>query len=263
MDALINFAILAAIVIFMVIRYRRMQEKNSNIEALPEQVAPLDAQFVTTPTLSDDDRLALEAAEVNSRWADERARVERLHSEEMEPIMLRLSRAKALVDKSGVGDSICFLFKTMRSWPLYSTRPDWVMPIDIEQFSGGETPNDKNVARPVVWLDWSWMQFQFRLEWARNTNWDGGTDTGNLKLSVNGELVLHLDVSEERVDDYGFREDYWKVYGVSAFKAGPWMTQVNELAGRLKILDRDFLRDHERKFYGEKAKNIELPEADI
>lgn len=65
---------------------------------------------------------------------------------------------------------------------------------------------------------------------------------------------MHLDVSSRLSDEYCI----WRVFGVSAFKAGPWMPQLNELAGRLRIADEQWKRDHEKQLYGEKAGNIEL-----
>lgn len=72
------------------------------------------------------------------------------------------------------------------------------------------------------------------------------------------DWVWTLDVSQDFNSEY----DEWKVYGVSAFKAGPWMAQINDLAGRLEIADRQWLRDHDKKFWGEKAAQIELPETE-
>ena len=68
------------------------------------------------------------------------------------------------------------------------------------------------------------------------------------------ELVMHLGVSQ-RID----REFApWRVFGVSALRIGPWMSRLNEIAGRLRIADGQMRRDHDKTFYGEKAKNIEL-----
>jgi hypothetical protein len=67
---------------------------------------------------------------------------------------------------------------------------------------------------------------------------------------------MHLDVVQRSRP--GAEYSSWGVTNVSAFKAGPWMLQLNELAGRLRIADQQWKREHEKQFYGEKAGNIEL-----
>ena len=74
---------------------------------------------------------------------------------------------------------------------------------------------------------------------------DDDLDTGDLRLWVDGELVMHLDVLER----VGVQYDRWTAFGVSVLRPGSWMLRLNELAARLRIADEP---------YGEKAKNIEL-----
>jgi hypothetical protein len=209
-----------------------------------------------TTELSEEDRFVSEAAEVSSRWKDERRRVERAHDTDMKQIRNKLEMAKALVDKSGVGTSTCTILELMGNWPSWSKQPNWVPPIDIKFLSGGELAKGNNDRINGRWIEWHWEQNAFRLELSRNRNYFGDdTDTGDIRLNFNGEIVLHLDCSKKCENE----RDNWEVFGISAFKAGAWMEQINDLAGRLIIADRQHLREFERKFYGEKAENIELP----
>jgi len=64
---------------------------------------------------------------------------------------------------------------------------------------------------------------------------------------------MTLDVSQRVTSEYYLR----KVFDVSAFKAGRWMAQINDLAGELRIAEGQSRRDYERSLYEEKARNIE------
>jgi hypothetical protein len=65
---------------------------------------------------------------------------------------------------------------------------------------------------------------------------------------------MHLDVTQRIADE----SDRLRVIGVSALRAGPWMSQINELAGQLRIADQQQVRNHERTFYGKKADDIKM-----
>jgi hypothetical protein len=245
-------------VIYFVMR-RRNQSSASSPEAELGPAAPEPAEAAAPLPLQEEDRLALEAANVKSHWDDERRRVENDHFAKMKPIRSKLEKAKKLVETSGVGGSACAILRIMWHWPSWSQRSDWVMPIEIELLSGDDLAREGHSARSGKWLEWSWAQHVFRLELTVSSDYVGGdTNLGNLTLSVDGELALLLDVSHRLKSEYYD----WGFFGVSAFKAGPWMTQLNELAGRLEIADRQWMRDHDKKFYGEKAAKIDLPETD-
>lgn len=255
----LTFAILAAVVIYFVIRSRRSQKNVPTAETIPETIPPMPAQAAPPPSLPEEERLALEAAEVKSYWDEERRRAESSHIAEMKPIQSKLEKAKTLVETSGIDGSACAILRIMWHWPSWSQRPDWVMPINVELLSGGDLAPEGHSVRSGKWLEWSWGQQVFRLEMTISPNYVGGdTNLGKLTLSVGSELVLQLDVSQRLESEYYD----WTVFGVSAFKAGSWMAQLNELAGRLEIADRQRMRDHDKKFYGDKAAQIELPGTD-
>ena len=100
------------------------------------------------------------------------------------------------------------------------------------------------------------MQCPIRLELTVSPSYGSAdlSELGDLRLWRGDELVMHLDVLQ-RID----REFApWTVFGVRALQVGPWMPQLNEVAGRLRIADGQGRRDRDKTFYNEKAKNIEL-----
>lgn len=255
--ALILFNIV--VVAYSVIRSRRIWRGISTTEISKEVASPASHNHAPPVFESEEERLATQAAEVKTHWDEERRKVENSHYAEMKPIRRKLEKAKALVENSGVGNSACAILRIMWHWPSWSQRPDWKMPFSLEKLSGGEPTDEVQSTRRGKWLEWSWAQHLFRLELTITPNYVGaGTNIGHLKLSVDGEMTIELDVSQDFNSEY----DDWKVYGVSAFKAGPWMAQLNDLAGRLEIADRQWLRDHDKKLWGEKAAHIQLPETE-
>lgn len=262
--ALVTVIIISAAVAFFIFRAWRQRPikpvGSADVKlssSPPAPVAPANREPSPPPPLPvpEEDRLAQEAAEMNAHWDEERRAVERTHYDEMQPIKEKLAKARQLVDKSGVGDAARDILRIMWHWPSWSKRDDWKMPVPVEGLDGGRTPRHKHGGREGSWLSWTFDGEQYQLELTINPNYTGdAADIGDLKLTVGGEPVMHLDVSQRLGDEY----DSWGVFGVSAFKAGPWMVRLNDLAGRLRIADRQGLRDHEKLFYGEKAGKIEL-----
>ncbi|MCB2228391.1 MAG: hypothetical protein KQH53_17055 [Desulfarculaceae bacterium] len=204
---------------------------------------------------NEDERFAKEAIEAHERWERERQAVEQAHYEEMRPIKEHLEKARQLVIESGVGEAACSILRIMWHWPSKSERDDWQTPIPVDGLDGGQIPRREHGALGGKSLGWTWDgdTYQMALEIRKNYT-DDDFETGDLRMWVADAMVMHLDVSLQLSDGY----DSWRVFGVSAFKAGPWMAQLNELAGRLRVAEGQGLRDYEKEFYGEKAKKIDL-----
>jgi hypothetical protein len=196
---------------------------------------------------SEDEVFARHAAEAAERLVREREAVERAHRDAMQPIREKLQKARKLINESGVGDAACTTLRVMWHWSSWSKRADWSPPLLVENLDGGERPSSKD-GRPIKWLEWTLAGTQFRLEH------EASQSIGHLRLHVSGEEVLELEVSQKPEDEY----DRWVVFGVSAFRAGPWMTQLNEWAGKLRIVDGQFMREYDLQYYKNIASKIEL-----
>ena len=68
------------------------------------------------------------------------------------------------------------------------------------------------------------------------------TDLGDLRLLEGDELVMHLGVSQHIDREFA----PWRVFGVSALRVGPWMSRLNEIAGRLGIRRGSAPRPHNK-----------------
>lgn len=250
-DTLLTVLVVGAAVAFFFIRNWRRHSAEPASHAIREPVPPPPPPAVQ----SEEERLAQEAADVQARWDSEREAIEDAHDDEMWSIREKLEKAKQLIEKSGVGDAACDVLRIMWHWPSWSKRDDWKMPVALDGLDGGKVARNEFGGREGTWLGWNWDGEAYRLELTVSPNYTSADfDTGDLKLSVGDEPVMHLDVSQRLGDEY----DKWRVFGVSAFKAGPWMAKLNELAGQLRIADRQWFRDHEKSFYGEKAGKIQL-----
>lgn len=231
-------------VIFLVYRANRKRPDGFGTQAHTESIP--------TVPLSEDERLAGAAADAQARWADEFRAVEKAHSESMLPIKDKLEKARQLVTRSGVGDAACDILRIMWHWPSWSKRDDWKIPMPIAGLDGGKYDGQQG-----TWLGWNWGNVPFRLESTVSASSYMPEDSsilGDLKLIVDGDLVMYLKVKQQLGDEY----DTWRMYSVDALKAGPWMAQVNELAGRLRIANSQRYRDTERNSLVEKAQKIEL-----
>ena len=174
----------------------------------------------------------------------------------MEPIKDRLEKARHLVDTSGVGAAACDILGMSGQWPALSQSGDGGPPFTVGPLEQGRTPRHPHGGREGEWLGWTMDAMPYRLELTVSPRYGSAdlSELGDLRLWQGDELVMHLDVLQ-RID----REFApWTVFGVSALQVGPWMPQLNEVAGRLRIADGQGRRDRDKTFYGEKAKNIEL-----
>jgi hypothetical protein len=208
-----------------------------------------------TEESDDDERFAQEALEVKAQWDNKQYAVEQMHNDHMQAIQEHLQKARQLIHKSGVGTAVCDILKIMWHWPSWSQREDWQPPVPVDDLNGGKKPSHDNEGREGKWIRWTWKGERYQLELVERSNYTGEDNTsGDLRFWVNGDLMMCLDVYQRMEDEY----DTWNVLGVSELHPGSWMALANELAGRLRIADRQNLLEHERSFYGEKAEKIEL-----
>lgn len=252
-ENLLSILIVGLVVAFVVYRVSR-QPLDQPPDQLPDLPTSQDSHESSLPApLSEDELLAREAAGVQARWAQELRAIEQAHDNAMLPLMKKLKQARQLVTKSGVGNAACDVLRFMWHGPSWLTRDDGSRLMPLEGWVSGDLDGGER----GKWLGWIWEDASFRLELIVRSSFfppEDGSTLGDLKLTVDDEQVMHLDVSQRLGDEY----DSWRVSGVSAFKAGPWMAQLNELAGRLQIAKSQQLRDLEKSFYSKRAGNIEL-----
>ena len=216
----------------------------------PHSAAPaVGANTIEVP-LSGEDVYIREAYAAAAYWKRAQVAVDQTQRALMQPIREKLHKAQRLVAESGVGGSACDLLQIMWHWPARAKHADWQMPVAIAALEGSEAGAGK-----AKWIAWTRNGLRFRLQLDAGSNDNAAAARiGELTLAVDGEEVLRLDVAHGVGDDH----DRWRVSGVSAFRAGPWMMQLNELAGELRIANSQTVREHVLQFYGEKARNIVL-----
>lgn len=200
--------------------------------------------------LSGEDVYIREAYAAAAYWKRAHDAVDQAQRVLMQPIREKLHKAQRLVAESGVGGSACDLLQIMWHWPARAQHADWQMPVALEAFDGSEAGAGK-----AKWIAWTRDGQRFRLQLDAGSNDNAAaTRLGELRLRVDGEEVLCLDVAQGAGDDH----ERWRVSGVGSFRVGPWMMQLNELAGELRIASTETVRAHVLQFYGEKARNIVL-----
>jgi hypothetical protein len=196
------------------------------------------------PPQSDDERFAEQAAAVLEKWAATHESIDAHHDAQLEPMRDKVAKARALVNESGVGEAACDILRIMWHWPSWyegDTRDK--MPLPIAGLEGGGEPSGRDSGK---WLACDWQGSRIRLQLH--------TSNSKLSLYVDNVEVMILDVYQQPMWEY----DRFAIFGVSGLRAGPWMTQINDLAGQLRIAEAKRRRDYERSLYEDKARNIEL-----
>ena len=232
-------------------------EKLRSKKTKPKGTKSPTAKVAVQPKLSEEEAFSLKATEIKSRWEKEGRRQQSIQDAEIKPIKSKIEKAKALVESSGVGSSICIILKTTWNWPSSSKQYKWKPPIKIKLLDGGDFPDGKHPAKNGKWLELLWKEHSIRLELIENRDFDYGS-TGVLQLIFDGSLVLELGVSPVDRGEYSVSGD-WRYHSVNAFVAGTWMAQINDIAGQLEIARMDEWYKREKGFLEEKSDQIELP----
>lgn len=275
-DLLIKYGLPAAIIVLISLLVRRIIAARrrrapplspsepaamAQQEGQPDDAPQHQAEQSPANRFNADERAARRAAEVRDLWARKRKAARDRLLAEMEPIHDRIAKAKELVELSGVGDAACNILKIMRHWPKWISNSggrlrQWTPPLAVEGLDGGYLRGGEDRGH---WVCWVLNGQTCRLELRRRSGSYSidGDEFGELKLSVVGELVLHLDVSRKHDDEH----DSWTVFGVSALRSGDWMEALNEFYGRLCVAKDQSVVDFKREFYGGKARNIDLSQA--
>jgi hypothetical protein len=198
--------------------------------------------------LSEEDFYAQQASETAERWRQKQNEIERQHHVAMRPVQEKLERAKKLVKESGVDKACASLLEIMWHWPSWSKRDDWKVDVGISDIFGSDNNTDD---KEICWSE-DGAHYKLHLKTSRYSH--DSSRYGDILLFVNEILVLELDVSQELEDEYS----RWRPFGVSAFRAGPWMVQINDLEGRLRASQQESLRANNLKYYSDKARNIDV-----
>ena len=140
---------LIAIVIF-VASYRSHNRKEHPKPFKPVQLSPPSPRV-----LSEEERLAAQAAEVRERWEAKLEEVEGAHENEMEPIKDRLEKARHLVDTSGVGTAACDILGMSSQWPALSQSGDGGPPFTFGPLEQGRTRGIPHGGHEGEWLGWT------------------------------------------------------------------------------------------------------------
>ncbi len=241
-------------ILLMVIAFSwgRQSPKSTSGDQQSELEAKVPAPIEVQP--SDEEHFVTNAEAEKERWQQEQLAIAQVHSKKMGAIREHLDRALKLVNSSGAGTSACEILGVIWHWPSWSRQENWDMPLLIEGLEGSTFDEDGSTEQGQ-WLAWKWHEYNHRLELTIRADYVGSASrSGDLRFFVDNELVMHLDVSQRPQAEYYT----WKHYGVCALKPGIWMTHINELAGRLTILDGQSRRDYEEKLFGERARNVEL-----
>ena len=203
----------------------------------------------------DEARFVAEAALVRDRLRQKQLEAEKTHAAELRSTKARLHRAIQLVEESGVGESATDLVEILWHSPSRYEKDLSQEPLVVQGLDGGEIADSQKSSPSGRWLGWTEGNQHYRLELTVTSNFmKDEIEFGHLRLTCDGTLVLDLDVSQRIGGDYS----QWRVFGVSAFRGGPWMVRLNELAGCARIVRDEQRRQTDKKYYIDKAKNIEL-----
>ncbi len=209
--------------------------------------------------LNVDELAAEKAKKMTRKWDREKLDVDAAHNNEMEEINEKLVRAGKLVKESGVEDACLDLLRIMWHWPSWSQRDDWELPVEIQIMRGGEQNEEAEIDKREdrLPIQWEWNGSQYGLTLIRFLGYPSEGQTGDLKLEINGELILELSVYQKDGPP-GNEYNTWGCIGVNALTAGDWMSDIVDLAGQLRIADGDWGRQFDLKQKEGKADRIKF-----
>jgi len=218
----------------------RMARPAEGVESSREVAEPKPA------ALSDEEAYARDAAEMAGKWEREQREAEKAQHAAMQPMREKIAKAEKLIKQSGVGESCCDLIEKTSHWSSWLKRQDWHPPNLMTDVSAEERGWLQR------WVAWTYGGTKYRLELDAHNAYEGEGYFGNLALSVNNAPVLDITVSG------GGEFIRWHMIGVNAFRAGPWMVQVNDLAGQLRNADRAATHGRDLDRTQETANRIDL-----
>ncbi len=159
---------------------------------------------------------------------------EEASANEQEAIQDRLAKARDLVNKSGVDSAACDILRMIHHWPSPLEVDRGCAPPLVGPLNDGKMPAQSRGGREGKWFGWSCKGVPYRLELSVSPSssaaFNDDLDTGELRLWVENELVMHLNVLKRVEVEY----DQWTPLGVSALRPGSWMLRLNELAACLR-----------------------------
>jgi hypothetical protein len=161
---------------------------------------------------------------------------EQASTSEQEAIQDRLAKARDLVNKSGVDSAACDILGMIHHWPSLLVADNGRAPLPVGPLNEGRSPAQSRGGREGKWFGWSLKSVPYRLELSVSPSsaaFDDDLDTGDLRLWVENELVMHLNVLKRTEVEY----DQWTPLGVSALRPGSWMLRLNELATCLRAVN--------------------------
>jgi len=183
------------------------------------------------------------AAATSLDWKRRMEQVQAEHESSMQSMQKRTRHAQELVDNSGVADAACELFMIARRWHRDWLRRERKGTIQPERLTLPAEITDFQIGDDGTWLAWSAHGARFRL------GFDPGL--GRFTLSVNSHAALVFDaVGDAKLGSLKARD-------VVSFRAGNWMSVLNETIGEIRIADLRVLHSEEFDIFGEKMERID------
>ncbi|MBY0566083.1 MAG: hypothetical protein K2P70_02140 [Hyphomonadaceae bacterium] len=212
------------------------------------QASPSQTEDDTSVPMSDDERFALEAAQVGERRRSESEEVFRKNRTQLADAHAKLSRAKQLVDESGVG------FATLKILRLSWRSPDAA---ELQDWEPDSTTEGTDSGYQKSGMAWKWGGKRFGIKLTQHPSYGLSSNKiyGDIVVWADDAEVLKLDVSM----DAASRSDHWDYIGVSGLKPGDWMPALVDFCGELELIDSNAHAESQRRYYEGKAVGIELP----
>lgn len=168
--------------------------------------------------------------------------MQREHDRAMHSMQKRTRRAQELVENSGISEAACELFLIARRW-----HRDW-----LRRERNGTIAPERLILPPHLqqlvidqegaWINWTDDGAHFRIEYDKSL--------GRFTIFVEDHNVLCFDASGD--PNLG----HLKAGDVVSFRAGDWMTRLNDAVGEVRIADLKALHADEFDISGQKMERI-------
>jgi hypothetical protein len=202
-----------------------------------------DKEIVATASNGREENFVQRAAATSLDWKRRMEEVQYEHENAMQSMQKRTRHAQELVDNSGVADASCELFMIARRWHRDWLRRERRGSITPERLTLPAEISDLQIDEGGSWISWNCHGARFRL------GFDPGL--GRFSLAVNSHVALVFDaVGDAKLGNL-------KASDVVSFRAGNWMSVLNETIGEIRIADLRVLHSEEFDVFGQKMERID------
>jgi hypothetical protein len=189
-------------------------------------VPPPLPQAPPAPTVSPEQAMLDEIKRFRGAVQGEAARMRLEEQAALVDAKRKVEKATEFVRKADLDGALCELLQEVYHWASWSKRDDWATLSNrnlqnVECVGGGDGQGERN-SRKTIELEADGQRYTLTLN--ISPSYGEGDPLGELSLTVDGDTVFVVDVSQDISADY----DRWRPFRVSVLKHGDWIARLVE-----------------------------------